>query len=163
MYKSAFLVTILGLLCICVFCSDTTAVAGPRFTDNGDGTITDHELGLMWAKADNQANIDWKQAEGWVQKKFGQTLKSKYDNWRLPTIEELTSLYVTRTKYEGYITSCGLLVKIVPEIKISCILLWSSETALGSHLAFNFNIGDSFAVPTYDISGCRALPVRSLK
>jgi len=163
MHKSALFLMVLALLCVCVFFYGNTAVAGPRFTDNGDGTITDHTFGLMWAKADNQADIGWKQAEGWVQKKFGKTLKSKYDNWRLPTIEELTSLYLTRKKYKGYITDCGLLVKIVPEIKISCILLWSSETALGSHLAFNFNIGDSFAVPNYDISGCRALAVRSLK
>jgi hypothetical protein len=26
------------------------AQAGDRFTDNGDGTVTDHEMGLMWAR-----------------------------------------------------------------------------------------------------------------
>ena len=32
--------------------------AGERFTDNGDGTVTDHQLGVMWAKTDNQGNIN---------------------------------------------------------------------------------------------------------
>ena len=32
----------------CVF--DTSGCYTPRFTDNGDGTITDHETGLMWEK-----------------------------------------------------------------------------------------------------------------
>lgn len=163
MYKPAFFFIVFVLLSIYGIDYSKTAVAGPRFTDNGDGTVTDHKLGLMWAKSDNQGNIEWKQAEQWAKYHFAKTIKSKYTNWRLPTIEELRSLYVNRIKYKGYITDCGLLVKIVPEIKLSCILLWSSETALGAHLAFNFNIGDSFTVPTYDTSGCRVLSVRSLE
>ena len=27
-----------------------TATAATRFTDNGDGTVTDHQTGLMWEK-----------------------------------------------------------------------------------------------------------------
>ena len=34
-----------------------------RFTDNGDGTVTDHELNLMWSKTDNNGDIDWKQSD----------------------------------------------------------------------------------------------------
>jgi len=140
-----------------------TVSAAPRFTDNGDGTITDNKLGLMWAKTDNQNDIGWEQAEAWTKRKYARSIKSKYKDWRLPTIEELSSLYTISTIYKGYTADCGMVVKIVPQIKISCILLWSSETALGEHLAFNFNIGDSFTIPAYDIGGCRALPVRSLK
>jgi len=33
---------------------------------NGNGTITDHQLDLMWAATDNQGNITWKQADKWV-------------------------------------------------------------------------------------------------
>ena len=28
-------------------------LTGPRFVDNGDGTVTDHETGLIWEKKDN--------------------------------------------------------------------------------------------------------------
>jgi hypothetical protein len=151
------------LFCLYAVSHSGTVSAAPRFTDNGDGTITDNKLGLMWAKLDNQKDIGWKQAEAWTKNKFTRTIKSKYKDWRLPTIEELSSLYTTRARSKGYTADCGMVVKIVPEIKITCILLWSSETALGAHLAYNFNIGDSFTIPSYDINGCRALPVRSLK
>lgn len=139
------------------------SLAGPRFTDNGDGTITDHQLGLMWARSDNNGDIDWEQAQAWALENFNDTLNNKYKNWRLPTIEELQSLFIVKTAYKGYSTDCGFVVRIAPEIKLSCILVWSSDMVLGSHLAYNFNMGDSFTIPSYDINGCRALPVRSLK
>ena len=68
-------------------------LAGERFTDNGDGTVTDHKLGLMWSKTDNNGNIDWIQAEKWVKFTFPYTLEKKYENWRLPTLKELQSLW----------------------------------------------------------------------
>jgi hypothetical protein len=163
MSKPVISAIVCTLLSIYAVSHGNTVSAAPRFTDNGDGTITDNKLGLIWAKADNRNDIDWEQAEDWTKHNFAKSIKSKYEDWRLPTIDELSSLYSTSTKYKGYTADCGMVVKIVPEIKISCILLWSSETALGVHLAFNFNIGDSFIIPAYDISGCRALPVRSLK
>ena len=142
---------------------NTAAHSQQRFTDNGDGTITDHRLGLMWARADNQRDIDWEQATAFVKNKFGTTIGKQYDNWRLPTLEELQSLYVQNPNFKGHITECGLLVKIVPQIRLSCVLIWASDVALGSHTAFNFNIGDSFSVPSFDVSGCRALPVRTIE
>ena len=139
------------------------AWAGQGFTDNGDGTVTDHRLGVMWAKNDNQGDIGWKQAQAFARYGFGLTVGRQYTNWRLPTLEELQSLYVAKTGYNGYGTDCGIRVKIVSEIELSCILVWSSDVALGSHVAFNFNIGNPFTVPSYDIAGCRVLPVRNLE
>ena len=81
--------------------------AGERFRDNGDGTMTDHEFGLMWSQTDNNGDINWIQAEKWVKYTFPLTLKKKYDNWRLPTLAELQSLYVDDKDYEGYETDCG--------------------------------------------------------
>jgi hypothetical protein len=156
-------ITYFSIIITCLIFSCHTVMAEDRFTDNGNGTVTDHELGLMWAKADNQGDINWKQANAWAKYTFGDTISPRYDNWRLPTLEELRGLYVTEKKYKGYITDCGFMVKIVPEIKLSCILLWTSEESTGAHVAFNFNIGNSFAIPAYDINGCRGLPVRSLK
>jgi len=138
------------------------ALGGQRFTDNGDGTVTDHQLGVMWAKSDNQGDIGWKQAEAYARYSFGLTVGNQYTNWRLPTLDELQSLYVTKPGYNGYGTDCGVQTKIVSQINLSCILVWSSDEALGSHMAFNFNIGNPFTVQSYDISGCRVLPVRNI-
>jgi hypothetical protein len=160
MYKK---ITFVSIIVTCLICSCHAVIAGDRFTDNGDGTLTDHKLGLMWAKEDNQGDIDWKDANAWAKYSFADTISTNYDNWRLPTLEELKSLYIEDSKYKGYMTGCGFIAKNVPEIKLSCILLWTSEKSLGASVAFNFNIGSSFAIPSYDIVGCRGLPVRSLK
>ena len=152
------------ILTVClVFFVQGPSHAGTRFADNGDGTITDHQLGVMWAKTDNLKDIDWNQAHAWIKSGLGTTAGKQYSNWRFPTIEELQSLYVSNPDYDGYRTQCGLIVKIVADIQISCVLIWASDTALGSHVAFNFNIGNPFTVPSYDTAGCRALAVRDLE
>ena len=138
-------------------------LAEQRFIDHGNGTVTDRKLGLMWAKTDNQADIFWDQIHGWLTDEFPDTIAQLYDNWRLPTISELQSLYVEDPKYQGYQTRCGHRVKIVPQIRLSCILVWTSDTALGLPLAFNFNLGSAFTIGLYDNKGCRMLPVRSLQ
>lgn len=160
MYKK---IAFFSLIISCLIFSCHPVMAEVRFTDNGDGTVTDHKLRLMWAKADNQGDINWKDANTWARYNFSYTISTNYDNWRLPTLEELKSLYVENSKYKGYITDCGFMAKMVPEIKLSCILLWTSEKSTGAHVAFNFNMGSSFAIPAYDVIGCRGLPVRSLK
>jgi hypothetical protein len=137
--------------------------AEQRFIDHGDGTVTDRKLGLMWAKNDNQSDIFWNQVQNWIENNFLDTIPQLYDNWRLPTASELQSLFVEDTKYEGYETDCGHPVRIVPQIRLSCILIWTSDRALGLPLAFNFNIGSAFTIDLHDNKGCRVLPVRSLE
>ena len=137
--------------------------AQERFIDNGDGTVTDTKLDLMWAQTDNQVDIFWKQARPWINRDFSNRIGPSYKDWRLPTISELKSLYVESPNYNGYRTQCGHMVKMVPSINISCILVWSSDSALGLPLAFNFYLGSPFTVDFTDRNGCRALPVRRLK
>ncbi len=61
------------------------------FSDNNDGTITDHATGLMWSRDDNGEGLDWEDALDWVA-----TLNSLnhlgYSDWRLPNIKELHSI-----------------------------------------------------------------------
>ena len=138
------------------------AMAEQLFIDHGNGTVTDRKLGLMWAKNDNQSDIFWNQIQAWLANDFPDSIPQLYDNWRLPTVSELQSLFVEDLKYEGYKTDCGHPVKIVPQIRLSCILIWTSDSALGLPLAFNFNIGNVFTIDLHDNKGCRVLPVRSL-
>jgi hypothetical protein len=138
-------------------------LAEQRFIDHGNGTVTDRKLGIMWAKTDNQDDIYWNQIQSWLVNDFPGTVPQLYNNWRLPTVSELQSLYVEDPKYNGYQADCGHPVKIVPQIRISCILIWASDTALGLPLAFNFNIGNAFSMDLHENKGCRVLPVRFLE
>ena len=140
-------------------------MAGDRFTDNGDGTVTDHKFNLMWSKTDNQGDINWIQAEKWVQFTFPDTIPKRYENWRLPTLAELQSLLVDDKKNKGYETECGQWVKMVPEIKLSCGWVWTSETDPIAPTAriFNFDNVYHYTVRKAHKRGYRALPVRNVK
>ncbi len=67
-----------------------------RFTDNGDGTITDNRWNLMWKKTDsfqdNQKWFNWFKGQDFVEianlERF-----AGYENWRYPTEEEAWSLF----------------------------------------------------------------------
>ena len=139
--------------------------AADRFMDNGDGTVTDQKLGLMWSKTDNQGDINWIQAEKWVLFTFPDTLPKRYDNWRLPTLAELQSILVENKNIKGYETDCGQWVKTVPQIQLSCGWIWTSETDPIAPTAriFNFDNVYHYTVRKAHKRGYRALPVRNLK
>lgn len=77
-----------------------------RFTDNGDGTISDGKTGLTWAKEDSwqyeKRWVSWDEAEKYVDKLRYIRLADTQD-WRLPTKSELSSLYepdkINKDKY----------------------------------------------------------------
>jgi len=62
----------------------------PRFTDNGDGTMTDNLTGLMWTKNANLPNgtMNWNQAIDFC----NNLTLGGYTDWRLPNVNELESL-----------------------------------------------------------------------
>ncbi len=56
-----------------------------QFTDNGDGTVTDHATGLTWARMDSGRGMNWKEALA-----YAENLKlAGHDDWRLPNAKEL--------------------------------------------------------------------------
>ena len=77
------------------------AAGGSRFTDNGNGTITDTQTGLMWLK---DANCFGKMEtyKGAFEiignfninpKKFScESYSASYADWHVPTLEEIQSL-----------------------------------------------------------------------
>jgi hypothetical protein len=140
-------------------------MAADRFIDNGDGTVTDRKLNLMWSKTDNQGDINWIQADKWVRFTFPDTIPKRFDNWRLPTLAELQSLLVEDKNVKGYETECGQWVKTVPEIKLSCGWVWTSETDPIAPTAriFNFDNVYHYTVRKAHKRGYRALPVRNLE
>ena len=79
--------------------------AGTSYTDNGDGTITDNITGLMWVKA-RGTKMTWDEAVAGA----SSNRTAGYDDWRMPTIKELYSLFLFSGKNgssvystEGYI------------------------------------------------------------
>ena len=59
-----------------------------HFTDNRDGSITDHLTGLLWQKIPNPDSLSWEDALLYAE---SLTLAG-YSDWRLPNIKELQSL-----------------------------------------------------------------------
>ena len=66
------------------------ALASPRFTDNGDDTVTDNHTGLMWTQDANLAGT----SNSWTEAiDFCNALSlADYDDWRLPNVTEILSL-----------------------------------------------------------------------
>ncbi len=77
-----------------------------RFTDNGNGTITDTENELIWTREDSwQADQKWVTwDEAW---QFAQDLSNRkfagFNDWRMPEQDEVLTLYapdfVNQDKY----------------------------------------------------------------
>lgn len=60
----------------------------PAYRDNGDGTVTDLNTGLMWQQADDGTARNWEDALA-----FAEDLElAGYDDWRLPDAHELQSI-----------------------------------------------------------------------
>jgi hypothetical protein len=62
-----------------------------RFTDNGDGTITDNLTGLMWEKASSTTVYNWNDAFTRITSLNLSKLAGHID-WRLPNRKEIISL-----------------------------------------------------------------------
>jgi len=148
---------------VIVFILPTTPLAADRFIDNGDGTVTDLQQGLMWGAFDNQGDISWQEAKRWVGFTFPYTIEKSYDNWRLPTVSELQNLYVPDQGNRGYQADCGKTVHIIPQIHLSCAWVWSAETRSITARVFNFSRGDNYMDRMATRRGFRALAVRTIK
>ena len=82
------IVWIFATVLFCLMAGLTTAGAGERFSDNGDGTVTDQATGLMWMQQDSGAGMNWQDALAWAE-----SLElAGHDDWRLPDAKELQSI-----------------------------------------------------------------------
>jgi hypothetical protein len=65
----------------------------PRFTDHGNGTVTDNLTGLMWTKDAQQipGQMTWQAALD-ACNNLVYPISGGYDDWRLPNLRELQSL-----------------------------------------------------------------------
>jgi len=57
-----------------------------RFTDNGDGTVTDGETNLVWQKNQAPERITWPEAQQYVDQLNKESFAG-HNDWRLPTLK----------------------------------------------------------------------------
>ena len=87
---------------------------------NGDGTVTDKTTGLMWQKGGSERATLRKRADSYI-KKLNKKKFAGHSDWRLPTMEEVSSL-LQRKKNKGL-----HLDSIFDNKQKRC---WSSDAAL---------------------------------
>ena len=107
--------------------------ATPRFTDNGDGTVTDTHTDLMWTQNANlYGENDWWDATSYC---WDLTLAEKSD-WSLPYISELNSL-IDETQVDPALPSDN------PFTNVQSDFYWSSTTDVGNtNFAWGALFGD---------------------
>jgi hypothetical protein len=125
---------------------DVRAGAVLSYTDNGDGTITDNNTGLMWEKKSDDGSIHGQDRQyGWdhaftvyIAELNAGTGFAGYTDWRLPNVRELLSIAnyendnpaVSPAFNTGCVAACTVLT-------CSCTVprgYWSSSTVTGSSL-----------------------------
>ncbi len=125
-------------------------MASDRFSDHGNGTITDTKTGLMWAAKDNGIPINWIDALSYCQNYRG----GGHTDWRMPTLAELENIYdpEAKNKRRYHVTKL---------IKTSAQSLWASDTRGFEAARFNFTYGKVYWLRHTYSGPTRVLPVRS--
>ena len=120
-----------------------------RFIAYDNGTVLDTKTNLMWAAKDNGSNIDPADAMSYCQNYRG----GGYTDWRMPTGQELTTLY------DDSITGTNSF-HLTKLITLTWCCVWTSEQKSGFFYFFNFT-KDYFSLSRRPFM--HALPVRSGK
>ncbi|MEZ5502388.1 MAG: DUF1566 domain-containing protein [Halioglobus sp.] len=134
-----------------VLAADTASTAA--VTDQGDGLLTQGVTGLVWTQADNGSDIGWEAA--------GAYCTGRGNGWRLPSVEELLSLYDksgTLSSGCGAGYTCG----VSPLFRLTGPWYWSNEAnnALSSWLVI-LTKGTPYAYAVSDPAKKRVLCVRA--
>jgi hypothetical protein len=132
----------------------------PRFTDNGDGTVTDNLTGLIWLKdANGFGEVPWEEAlskaRALASGSPGLTDGSMAGNWRLPNVNELQSL-LDLSNAAG-----PALPDRHPFANVQAANYWSS-TSVAAFPALAWYVALAVGPPVFDLkfNAMRVWPVR---
>jgi hypothetical protein len=128
------------------------AGAALSYTDNGDGTITDNNTGLMWEKKDRSGGIhDWSSRYTWGMTSSPYTMNGTmvtsflatlnagtgfagHTDWRIPNVKELQSIVSYEIPYPGpavdgtFNTDCAASCSVLTCSCTQSFGYWSSTT-----------------------------------
>lgn len=120
--------------------------------DNGDGTITDPNTGLMWKKTD--AWLDTKRFYTWAQapeyvEKINKEKFAGHDDWRIPSKAEAETL-VDKTKKN--VDKNGIEYPFDPIFDMgAAAVTWITECSQEKVVRFDYKIGSDFTYPPAEI------------
>jgi hypothetical protein len=120
--------------------------------DNGDGTITDPNTGLMWKKAD--AWLDTKKFHKWSDHKaYVDDINKKkfagHADWRIPTKAEAASLV---SKDKQSLDKNGITIPLDPIFDAgSASNTWISECTADKIIRFDLKVGVDTPYPGKDV------------
>jgi hypothetical protein len=130
-----------------------TAWPDPRFTDNGDGTVTDNMTGLVWSKNANMfvETQTWYAAmdacAALADNGIDRTDGSQPGDWRLPNVKELQSLM-------DYGQSNPVLPVDHPFLEVQSSSYWTSTTyALSDYFSWGISLSNGYNAPAYYKNG----------
>ena len=132
----------------------------PRFTDNGNGTVTDSLTGLIWLKNANCFDGGWTDALKGVGSlangQCGLTDGSAAGKWRLPNVDELRSLLnAGRPNMSAWLNTQGF-------SGVQTGHYWSSTTYAPSIVdAWYVNMQDGHVLWSHKTNDYYVWPVRS--
>jgi hypothetical protein len=133
-----------------------------RFTDNGDGTVTDTLTGLMWLKDGGCIKNNWSSALKTIAGLNNHTggifcigYAADHTDWRLPNVKELDSLVNYGVSDQaGWLNSQGV-------TNVKYYSYWSSTTSkMSGTQAWMINMQNSAKLPQSKKSTYYAWPVR---
>jgi hypothetical protein len=134
-----------------------------RFRDNGDGTITDSELNLMWNKKDSFQDLS-KWVNWFKSKEYSEKLNKEsfagYTNWRLPTEDEAWSLFdLNKTNKDKY----GDDIYLDPVFESGTVgVTWTQDSRDSSALIIQYEDGDKIWPSQYANLNMAARLVRDI-
>ncbi len=130
------------------------AVPKKPLVDNGDGTITDPNSGLMWKQTDAWLDMHkfytWKDQPEYV-KKFNDEKFAGHSDWRIPSKADAMTL-VEKGRKETVIDKNGTAFPFDPIFTEGCVSnTWISECTEEEVIRFDFKIGSDFKYPPAEI------------
>ncbi|MEI6218161.1 MAG: DUF1566 domain-containing protein, partial [bacterium] len=139
-----------------VVCSGTTGQDGelmtgvawpsPRFSDNGDKTVTDNLTGLNWTRDGNPAAVayTWQQALNYINTLNSENYLGNND-WRLPNRNELESLVNKgQSNSAAYLNGQGF-------SNVQAKYYWSSSTYAGGIVNNAWGVGMDSGYVNYEL------------
>jgi len=122
--------------------------------DNGDGTISDPNSGLMWKQTDAWLDMHifytWPGHQEYVDK-FNKEKFAGYSDWRIPSKVDAMTL-VEKGRKETVIDKNGTPFPLDPIFTEGCVSnTWISECSEEEVIRFDFKIGSDFKYPPSEL------------